>query len=78
MRTSAVQLCDRLLRGAHGALRRQLPAVTLVQVVHVTGESSIEEALEVATEVVLLDSGRPNLSVKELGGTGRVTTVSGG
>lgn len=36
-------------------------------------EASIDEALEIAENVdaLLLDSGNPNLAVKELGGTGR-------
>jgi phosphoribosylanthranilate isomerase len=45
-----------------------------VQVIHVLGEDSIEEAKSVAglVDALLLDSGNPTLSVKELGGTGRV------
>ena len=44
-----------------------------MQVIHVTGEESIEEAVAVApfVDAILLDSGNPNLAVKELGGTGR-------
>nr|MDQ3012532.1 phosphoribosylanthranilate isomerase [Acidobacteriota bacterium] len=44
-----------------------------VQVVHVGGETSIDEALSVAPQVdaILLDSGNQSLAVKELGGTGR-------
>ena len=55
-------------------IREALPGVRLVQVVHVTGEESLEEAREVEAEVdaILLDSGNPKLAVKELGGTGRV------
>lgn len=42
-------------------------------VVHVAGEESVAEALRLAPLVgqLLLDSGRPNAAVKELGGTGR-------
>ncbi|WP_317048116.1 phosphoribosylanthranilate isomerase [Pontibacter diazotrophicus] len=38
------------------------------------GEASVEEAQRVAEQVdaILLDSGNPNLEVKELGGTGRI------
>ena len=45
----------------------------MVQVVHVTGPESVDEALQVAAHVdaLLLDSGNPQLAVKELGGTGR-------
>lgn len=68
-----VQICDRLEDGAHAELRALIPGVTLVQVVHVTGEDSVVEAVEVASGVdaLLLDSGDPALAVKELGGTGR-------
>ena len=38
------------------------------------GEESIEEAKKISHSVdtILLDSGNPNLEIKELGGTGRV------
>jgi phosphoribosylanthranilate isomerase len=54
-------------------LRKELPRVRLMQVVHVTGEGSLTQAHEYApnVDVLLLDSGNPNLVVKELGGTGR-------
>ena len=55
-------------------LRENLPNIKLIQVIHVTGEESVEEAKrysEVA-DMILLDSGNPNLEIKELGGTGRV------
>ena len=71
--TDTVQLCDRLEPGSHEALRRALPGVRLVQVIHVRGRESVDEALSVAPHVdaVLLDSGNQSLAVKELGGTGR-------
>ncbi|MBK9984845.1 MAG: phosphoribosylanthranilate isomerase [Saprospiraceae bacterium] len=55
-------------------LREALPHVKLVQVIHVTGEESLDEAILLApyTDALLLDSGNPKLAVKELGGTGRV------
>lgn len=73
-RTCTLQLCDRVAPGTHAELRRVLPRVTLVQVIHVTGPESVAEALAVAPEVdaLLLDSGNLSLFVKELGGTGRV------
>jgi phosphoribosylanthranilate isomerase len=73
-RTSVIQLCDQLLDGSYADLRDALPGIRLVQVIHVTGRESIDEALEAAPHVhaLLLDSGRPSLAVKELGGTGRV------
>ena len=72
-RTNTLQLCDRVPREVYGELRAELPGVSLVQVVHVTGEESFEEALDAARHVdaLLLDSGNQSLAVKELGGTGR-------
>ncbi|HYP29553.1 MAG TPA: phosphoribosylanthranilate isomerase [Blastocatellia bacterium] len=72
-RTSTIQICDRLERGDYGGLRAALPGVKLVQVIHVSGEESVDEALAAASRVdaILLDSGNPVLKVKELGGTGR-------
>jgi phosphoribosylanthranilate isomerase len=69
-----IQLCDRLSDGSHQVLRRALPGVELVQVIHVVDQSAVDEALEVAPHVdaLLLDSGNPSLGVKQLGGTGRV------
>ena len=73
-RTSAIQLCDRLTEGSYADLRRALPGIKLIQVVHVRGEDSVAEALAAApfVDAILLDSGNPTLAVKELGGTGRV------
>jgi phosphoribosylanthranilate isomerase len=71
---NTVQLCDELAGRDYATLRREAPNVRLVQVIHVEGHASIDEALAVAPHVdaLLLDSGRPRASVKELGGTGRV------
>ena len=70
---NTVQICDSLVEGTYAAMRRAMPGVKLVQVVHVTGEDSVEAAKRVAPEVdaILLDSGNQSLPVKELGGTGR-------
>ena len=72
-RVNTLQLCDRVPVEAYAELRAGLPGVSLVQVVHVGGEESFEEALNVARHVdaLLLDSGNQSLAVKELGGTGR-------
>ena len=69
-----LQLVDRLAAGAYGRLRSALPGVRLVQVLHVEAPDAVEEAASVAPEVdaILLDSGRPDADVPELGGTGRV------
>ena len=70
---NTVQICDRLERGTYEELRAAMPGVALVQVVHVMGPESIEEAVSIAPRVdaILLDSGDQRLPVKELGGTGR-------
>lgn len=72
-RTSTIQLCDSLTASAHRELRDALPGVQLVRVIHVVGPESREEAESFApyVDAILLDSGNPQLRVKELGGTGR-------
>lgn len=72
--TTTIQIVDALAEGTYRQIRAQLPAVKLVQVIHVIDERTVEEAIEVAQHVdaLLLDSGNPNLQIKELGGTGRV------
>ena len=72
--TSAIQIVDALSEGAYHEIRIALPAVKIIQVIHVIDESSVDEALQISDEVdaLLLDSGNPNLAIKELGGTGRV------
>ncbi|MGH1366249.1 MAG: phosphoribosylanthranilate isomerase [Calditrichia bacterium] len=71
--TNTIQICDHLLDGTHVELKKALPGIGIVQVVHVVDESSVEEARNLANHVdaILLDSGNQSLSVKELGGTGR-------
>ena len=71
--TTTIQLVDAPEMGSYDLIRSSLPAVKLVQVIHVIDEKSIQEAVEAANEVdaILLDSGNPNLKIKELGGTGR-------
>ncbi len=71
---SAIQIVDRLVTGTYRDLRAAMPGIRLIQVIHVGGEASFEEAVGVAPQVdaLLLDSGNPSLPIKELGGTGRV------
>lgn len=71
---NTIQICDRLESGTYDDLRQALPGIAIIQVIHVTGSESIEEALSVAPHVhgLLLDSGNQSLSIKELGGTGRI------
>ncbi|MGE0885614.1 MAG: phosphoribosylanthranilate isomerase [Blastocatellales bacterium] len=73
LRTNTIQIVDRLERGSYADLRTALPGISLVQVIHVNGEESVEEAAALSQRVdaILLDSGNQTLSVKELGGTGR-------
>lgn len=72
--TTTIQIVDALQEGTYQQIRQALPAIKLVQVIHVIDEQTVEEAIQVSTMVdaILLDSGNPNLQVKELGGTGRV------
>ena len=72
--TNAIQIVDRLELGNYGELRDFLPGIDIIQVIHVVGEESIDETIEIAPQVdaILLDSGNPNLEIKELGGTGRI------
>jgi phosphoribosylanthranilate isomerase len=73
-RTSTLQLVDSVAPRELQKIRTQLPGIKLVQVIHVAGEESIDEAQSVApfVDALLLDSGNQKLAVKELGGTGRV------
>lgn len=71
--TNTVQIVDKLILGSFRDIREKLPGVKIVQVIHVLDEKSIDHALKISEKVdaLLLDSGNPNLAVKELGGTGR-------
>ena len=71
--STAIQIVDELNEGSYEEIRVALPAIKLVQVIHVLDQHSVIQAKAVAQHVdaLLLDSGNPNLAVKELGGTGR-------
>jgi len=71
--TNTIQIVDKLATGTYNDLRLALPGIKLVQVIHIINEKSVEEAMEISTHVdaILLDSGNPDLLIKELGGTGR-------
>jgi len=73
LRVNTIQICDRLTSGSYQEIQDALPGIKLVQVIHVTGPESIDEAIAVAPHVdaILLDSGNQSLAIKELGGTGR-------
>lgn len=72
--TNTIQIVDKLYEGSYADIRKALPSVRIVQVIHVSGESSVDEAIRISGEVdaILLDSGNPDLAIKQLGGTGRV------
>ncbi len=73
VRVNTIQICDSIEPREYQTLRDELPGISIVQVIHVQGPDSVEEALSVAPFVngILLDSGNRMLPVKELGGTGR-------
>ncbi|MBC7899192.1 MAG: phosphoribosylanthranilate isomerase [Saprospiraceae bacterium] len=72
-RTNTIQIVDELAGRTYNKIREALPNVKLVQVIHVIDERSVDEAAELAefVDAILLDSGNPQLAVRELGGTGR-------
>lgn len=72
-RVNTIQLCDSVEADVYDGLRRELPGVSLVQVIHVRGMEALDEAASASVKVdaLLLDSGNQSLAVKELGGTGR-------
>lgn len=70
--TNTVQVVDALTGGTYEEIRNALPHLRIVQVIHVTGEESIGQALQVHqyVDAILLDSGNPKAAIKTLGGTG--------
>ncbi|HAP37019.1 MAG TPA: N-(5'-phosphoribosyl)anthranilate isomerase [Bacteroidetes bacterium] len=72
-KANTIQLVDSVSVEVYHTLRKELPGISIVQVIHVINESSVDEAKSVApfVDMILLDSGNPKLAVKELGGTGR-------
>ncbi len=71
--TDTIQLCDDLPPEAIIELRSTMPGVSIVQVIHVMGEAALDQARTAAraAHALLLDSGNPSKTIKELGGTGR-------
>ncbi len=72
-RVNTVQLVDDVPRETYDALRKHAPWVRIVQVLHVQDGRVLDEAraIQDSVDAILLDSGRPNAAVRELGGTGR-------
>ncbi|MFK7774818.1 MAG: phosphoribosylanthranilate isomerase [Saprospiraceae bacterium] len=71
-KTTTIQLVDKIEKDGHARLKELLPEVKIIQVLHVLGKKTIDEAERLMQEVdaLLLDSGNPNLKIKTLGGTG--------
>jgi phosphoribosylanthranilate isomerase len=71
---TTVQIVDDLNEGSYDHIRKELPQIKIVQVLHVNGEETIEQALQLQNHVdyFLLDSGNPKAEIKTLGGTGKV------
>jgi phosphoribosylanthranilate isomerase len=71
---NAVQIVDFVTPRTRQRLRDAMPELRIVQVVHVTGPESVDEACIAAqtSDMILLDSGNPTAKIRELGGTGRV------
>ena len=69
---TTLQLVDHVPFVELRKIREALPDVRIVQVIHVLGEHSVDEALEVASlvDMILLDSGKPFAEERTLGGTG--------
>ena len=74
VKNRTIQLVDKLSTGNYLEIRSSIPCVKIVQVVHVTSEEAINEALKIDpfVDAILLDSGNPEALVPEFGGTGRV------
>lgn len=73
-KTNTVQLVDKVEHEVYYKIRREVPWIRIVQVIHINDKNSIRESEVIAplVDAILLDSGNPSLPVKELGGTGRV------
>jgi phosphoribosylanthranilate isomerase len=72
-RTNTIQLVDSIPINSYNVIRESLPSIKLVQVIHVIDNKSVDEAIRISefVDAILLDSGNPNLKIKELGGSGR-------
>jgi phosphoribosylanthranilate isomerase len=70
---NTVQIVDRVGEEVRKAVKREHPSISVVQVVHVVDESSLDEAIDVSasSDAILLDSGNFSGEVRVLGGTGK-------
>lgn len=73
-RTNTIQMVDSISINSYSVIRESIPSIKLVQVIHVIDNKSVDVAIMIAelVDAILLDSGNPNLRIKELGGTGRI------
>ncbi|GMQ83237.1 MAG: phosphoribosylanthranilate isomerase [Rhodothermia bacterium] len=71
---NTIQLVDWLGIESLQELRDRCPNTRLVQVIHIESAAQIQMALDIESDVdaLLLDSGKPYASRRELGGTGRI------
>lgn len=71
--TTTIQLVKKLDYGIHADLKKALPDVEIVQVIHVQDEWAMNEAAELIpfVDALLLDTGKPNAAIPMLGGTGK-------
>ena len=71
--TTTIQLVKKLGYGVHAELKKALPDVEIVQVIHVQDEWAMNDAAELMpfVDALLLDTGKPNASIPILGGTGQ-------
>jgi len=72
-KTNTIQIVDTLISGSYTELKKALPKIQIVQVIHVADLNSVDEAIEVSKYVdsILLDSGNQKNKIKTLGGTGK-------
>ena len=71
--TTTVQIVQHIDPGEYPTIIERLPSVRRVQVIHVEDEKALDliDQYEHYVHAFLLDSGRPNATIAELGGTGR-------
>ena len=71
---NSVQIVDNPNPRAYAAIRKALPSLRILQVIHVEDDAAVAQAVEAAehADVILLDSGKPSAAVRTLGGTGDV------
>jgi len=71
--TSHIQIVDYIDVINYQEIKKSLPDIKLIQVIHVENESSYSLAMNISSHVdfLLLDSGKPSANQRTLGGTGQ-------